>query len=76
MEHMETRKTLCVHRPKTLNASNVQGHEVLKDCIQCLCSNLVYRLFMRTNQPINDRRANMLSLDNYQQDLIQHPTMH
>ena len=74
LEHLESREILCVHRPKTLNALNVQEYKVLTEQNHCLCNNVVYRLSAATNQSTNDQTEQTLHLNTSQLALNQDPT--
>ena len=75
-EHLETREILCLHRPKTLNASDFQRYIILDEWIQCLFSNPVDRLFVATSQSANDPRLQILRLDTNQLAAFRDPTEH
>ena len=70
VEHLESRDIFNVHRPKTLNALVVRGYEIMTKWIHYLYSNVVDRLFVATNQSMNDRREQTLRLDSSQLILI------
>ena len=55
LEHLESGETLCVHRPKSLNALNVREDKILTKQNHCLCNNVIYRLSVATNQSTNDQ---------------------
>ena len=75
LEHLENGEILCIHRPKSLNASNVREYKILTEKIHCLCSNVIYRLSATTNRSTNDQREQRLHLDTSQLDLIQDATV-
>ena len=66
---------LCVHRPKSLNALNVRGDEILTEQIHCLCNNVIYCLSAATNHSANEQKEQTLHLDTSQLALIQDPTV-
>ena len=76
LEQLDSREILCVHRPKILNASSVQGHKNLREWIQSLCSNVVDRPVLATNQSSNDRWVQTLRLNTIQRVLIRDRTVH
>ena len=45
LEHLESRKILCLHRPKSQNALNVRDYKILTEQNHCLCNNVIYRLY-------------------------------
>ena len=70
LEHLETRKVLCVHRPKFLTVSAGPGCENLGEWNRCLYKNVFDCLCVATCQSANDRREQMLRLDTSQLPLI------
>ena len=54
-EHLESRDILFVHCPNTLDVSIGRAYDILRERIQCLCSNIMDHLFVATSKPINDR---------------------
>ena len=72
LEHMESRETLCVHRPKF---SVGPGYKILSEWIRCLYNNVIDRLCVVTNQSTNDQREQTLHLDTSQLVLNQDPTV-
>ena len=75
LEHLESREILCVHRPKSLNALNVQGYKILTEQIHCLCNNVTYRLSAATNQSTNDQTEQTLHFNTSQLVLNQDSTV-
>ena len=75
LEHLESREISCVHRPKSLNALNVQEFKILTEQIHCLCNNVIYRLSAATIQSTNDQREQTLHLNTSQVALNQDPTV-
>ena len=75
LEHLESRKIFCVHRPKFLIAINVREYEILTEQSHCLCNNVNYRLTAATNQSTNDQREQTLHLSTSQLALNQDPTV-
>ena len=75
LEHLESKKFLCVHRPKSLDALNVREYKNLTEQNHCLCNNVNYRLSAVTNQSTNDQREQTLHLDTSQPALNQNPTV-
>ena len=75
LEHLKSRDILCVHRLKTSTASGVQGYKILKEWIQCLCKNIVDRLFIARSKSTNDTTAQTLLLFTNQFALIRDLTV-
>ena len=75
LEHLEIRKILCVDRPKSLIALNVGEYKFMTEQIQCLCSNVIHRLSVTTNQSKNVEREQTLLLDTRRLALNQDPTV-
>ena len=75
LEHLESQESLCVHRPKSLNAFNVREYKSLTEQIHCLCNNVIYRLSAATNQSTNDQREQKLLPDTLQLPLNQDSTV-
>ena len=75
LEHLESCDNLRVHRPRTLKSSIVQGHNFCA-VTECLCSNVVHRLFVATSQLTNDHRVQTLLVDTNQLVLIRDLTVH
>ena len=70
LEHLDSRETLCVHRPKFLTVSAGPGYKILREWIRCLYNNVIDRLCVATSQSIKDRREQMLRLDTSELALI------
>ena len=75
-ENLESKKILCIHRPKILNASSVHRHKIFTEGIQCLCSNVVAPLFVATSQSTNNRCMQTLRLDTNELVLTRDTTVH
>ena len=75
LEHLESRESLCIHRPKFLTVSVVPGYKTLREWIQCLYSNVIDRLCVVTNKSTNDEREQTLHLDTSQLVLNQDSTV-
>ena len=75
LEHLESGEILCVHCPKSLDASNVREYKILTEQIHCLCNNVIYRLSVATNQSTNNQRQQTLHLDTSQLALNVDPTV-
>ena len=75
LKHLESRETLCVHRPKLLTVSAGQGYKFFREWLRCLYNNVIDRLCVATNQSTNDQREQTLHLDTSQIVLNQDPTV-
>ena len=73
LEHLESKKISCVHRPTSLIALNVREYKILTEQIHCLCNNVIFRLSMATNHSTNDQREQTLQLNTSQKVLNQDP---
>ena len=49
LEHLESKKILCGHRPKTLNVSTGPQTKTLMGRIHCLYNNVTSRLYAAEN---------------------------
>ena len=75
LEHLESKKILCVHRVKSVNALNDREYKILTEQIHCLCMNVIYRSSAATNRSTNDQSEQTLHLDDIQLALNQDPTV-
>ena len=66
LEHLESRKILCVHPPKILTVSVGPGYKILREWIRCLYNNVIDRLCVVTIQSTIDQREQTLHLDTSQ----------
>ena len=73
LEHLESKKIFCVHRPKILKVSAGPVYKILREWNQCVFINVIDRLCMATCQSVNDRREQMLRPDTSQLALIRVP---
>ena len=76
LEHLESRKLLCVHFPKLFTVSAGPGYKVLREGIRCLYINVIDRLCVATRESINDRREQILRLSSSELALIRIPIVH
>ena len=76
LEYLESREMLCDHRPKILNALSVQECKILKEWMQCLCSNVVDCLAEATSQSAIDREVQTLRLNTNQLAPTRDSTVH
>ena len=75
LKQLESRKDLCIHRPKLLDVSTGGGYKNSMERIQCLYCNVIDFVFVATSQSIIDRKERILLLHISQLALIRVPSV-